>query len=97
MPNDKNDRRRDAPQVEDEDRREPFPRAQHEAGRGDLREGDEDSERSGAEHARSAGGEKGEAYEGWSRDELYEKARELGLEGRSKWTKRELLEKLRKC
>jgi hypothetical protein len=34
-------------------------------------------------------------YEEWTKDELYERARELGVEGRSDMTKDELIEALR--
>ncbi len=34
-------------------------------------------------------------YEKWTRDELYERAQELGIEGRSDMTKDELIEALR--
>lgn len=35
------------------------------------------------------------AYERWSKDQLYEKAREVGIEGRSGMTKDELISALR--
>lgn len=34
-------------------------------------------------------------YEDWSRDDLYNKARQVGIEGRSKMNKRELIDALR--
>jgi len=34
-------------------------------------------------------------YEEWSRDELYEKAKEVGIDGRSRMNKRELIDALR--
>ncbi len=34
-------------------------------------------------------------YEDWTRDALYDRARELGIEGRSKMTKADLIEALR--
>jgi hypothetical protein len=34
-------------------------------------------------------------YEEWTKDELYERAREIGIEGRSDMTKDELVEALR--
>lgn len=40
------------------------------------------------------GGESG-SYEDWSKDELYERAQELEIEGRSDMTKDELIEALR--
>ncbi|NHE56613.1 DUF7218 family protein [Cyclobacterium plantarum] len=40
-------------------------------------------------------GGKAPAYEEWIRDELYQKAREIGLSGISKLRKSELIEKLR--
>ncbi|WP_439484153.1 DUF7218 family protein [Cyclobacterium plantarum] len=40
-------------------------------------------------------GGKAPAYEEWTRDELYQKAREIGFSGISKLRKSELIEKLR--
>lgn len=40
------------------------------------------------------GGESG-SYEDWTKDELYERAQELEIEGRSNMTKDELIEALR--
>ncbi|MDF1585059.1 DUF7218 family protein [Marinimicrococcus flavescens] len=40
-------------------------------------------------------GGKSPAYEDWSKDELYGKAREIGLEGRSAMSKSELIDALR--
>lgn len=34
-------------------------------------------------------------YEEWTREELYERAREIGIEGRSEMSKRELISALR--
>ena len=34
-------------------------------------------------------------YEEWTKDELYEKAKEVGIEGRSKMSKKELIKALR--
>jgi hypothetical protein len=34
-------------------------------------------------------------YEKWTKDELYEKAKEVGIEGRSKMSKKELIKALR--
>lgn len=34
-------------------------------------------------------------YEEWTKDELYEKARKVGIEGRSKMSKKELIKALR--
>lgn len=47
---------------------------------------------------RSQAGKKGgksPKYEEWSRDDLYEKAREVGIEGRSKMKKDALIDALR--
>lgn len=41
-------------------------------------------------------GGKSSPYEEWTKDELYEKARQVGLEGRSSMTKDELIEGLRR-
>ncbi|GAA5021102.1 hypothetical protein GCM10011506_03390 [Marivirga lumbricoides] len=38
----------------------------------------------------------GEKYEKRSKEDLYQKAKEVGIEGRSKMTKKELIEALRK-
>ncbi|WP_162340605.1 DUF7218 family protein [Cyclobacterium salsum] len=40
-------------------------------------------------------GGKAPAYEEWTRDELYDKAREIGLSGISNLRKKELIERLR--
>lgn len=47
---------------------------------------------------RSAAGQRGgssPAYEDWSRDELYEKAKAVGIEGRSDMSKKQLIDALR--
>lgn len=47
---------------------------------------------------RSAAGERGgtsDAYENWTTDELRDRAREIGIEGRSDMTKDELIDALR--
>lgn len=41
-------------------------------------------------------GGSGATYEGWTREELYEKAREVGIEGRSDMSKEELIDALRR-
>ena len=43
----------------------------------------------------SAKGGAHEPYEEWTKDELYERAQEIGLEGRSDMTKDELIKALR--
>ncbi len=40
-------------------------------------------------------GGKAPAYEEWSRDDLYERAQEIGIEGRSKMNKQQLIDALR--
>ena len=40
-------------------------------------------------------GGRAEAYEDWTRSELYEKAQQVGIEGRSKMTKDDLIDALR--
>lgn len=40
------------------------------------------------------GGE-AQPYEEWTRDDLYDRAREIGIEGRSKMSKKELIKALR--
>lgn len=40
-------------------------------------------------------GGKASAYEDWTKDELYEKAKEVGIEGRSEMNKAELIDALR--
>lgn len=45
--------------------------------------------------ASAAKGGKAPAYEDWSRDDLYAKARDIGIEGRSKMTKDQLIHALR--
>ncbi|WP_027714440.1 Rho termination factor N-terminal domain-containing protein [Desulfuromonas sp. TF] len=40
-------------------------------------------------------GGKSPKYEEWNKDDLYEKAREVGIEGRSKMDKSELIDALR--
>ena len=47
---------------------------------------------------RSAAGERGgqsPPYEEWNKDELYERAKEIGIQGRSGMTKDELIDALR--
>lgn len=41
-------------------------------------------------------GGSGAAYEDWTREELYEKAREVGIEGRSDMSKEQLIDALRR-
>ncbi|MDX6487084.1 MAG: hypothetical protein QOF43_2237 [Gaiellaceae bacterium] len=51
-----------------------------------------------ADEGRSTIGARGgrsEAYEEWTKDELEQRAREIGIEGRSKMRKDELIEALR--
>lgn len=51
-----------------------------------------------ANTSRKEAGEKGgesPKYEEWTQDDLYEKAREVGIEGRSEMTKDELVDALR--
>lgn len=51
-----------------------------------------------ARDGRSAVGKRGgeaDAYEDWTKEELYERAQELEIEGRSTMTKDELIEALR--
>ena len=48
---------------------------------------------------RSTAGRRGgtsDQYEDWTRDELYDKARQVGIEGRSDMTKDELIDALRR-
>tara|TARA_Y100000815_G_C13348084_1_gene502935 strand:+ start:371 stop:604 length:234 start_codon:yes stop_codon:yes gene_type:complete len=40
-------------------------------------------------------GGKAKPYEEWSRDDLYDQAKNVGIEGRSKMTKKELIHALR--
>nr|WP_306117808.1 MULTISPECIES: Rho termination factor [unclassified Roseitalea] len=40
-------------------------------------------------------GGKSDAYEEWTRDDLYERAREIGIEGRSEMSRDELIDALR--
>jgi len=40
-------------------------------------------------------GGKAPPYEDWTKDELYDRAREIGIDGRSKMSKDELIEALR--
>lgn len=47
-----------------------------------------------AEGASKKGG-KSSPYEEWTKDDLYDRAREIGIEGRSDMTKDELIEALR--
>ncbi|QNL18432.1 Rho termination factor N-terminal domain-containing protein [Hyphobacterium sp. CCMP332] len=46
------------------------------------------------QHPGKKGG-KAARYEDWSRDELYERAREIGIDGRSEMNKEELIAALR--
>lgn len=46
-------------------------------------------------HKAGEKGGKGEKYEERSKDELYSKAKEVGIEGRSKMSKKELIDALR--
>jgi hypothetical protein len=40
-------------------------------------------------------GGKSEKYENWSKEDLYDKAKEVGIEGRSQMSKKELIQSLR--
>lgn len=68
-----------------------------------LREGNSKSKAAAVANAaardgRSAVGERGgeaSSYEDWTKDELYQRAQELDIEGRSDMTKDELIEALR--
>lgn len=65
-----------------------------------LREKGESKEKAAriANTGRSAAGRQGgksASYEEWSKEELQERARELGIEGRSKMDKGELIDALR--
>ncbi len=40
-------------------------------------------------------GGKAKPYEEWTKDQLYEKAKKVGIEGRSKMTKKQLMDALR--
>ncbi|MCB9542860.1 MAG: Rho termination factor N-terminal domain-containing protein [bacterium] len=46
-------------------------------------------------HSTAKKGGHSSAYEDWTRDELYEKAQEVGIEGRSEMNKAELIDALR--
>lgn len=49
---------------------------------------------SAEQHPSQKGGE-AEPYEEWKKDDLYDRAKEIGIEGRSKMTKKELISALR--
>lgn len=46
-------------------------------------------------HEAAQRGGQSSKYEEWSKDDLYEKAKEVGIEGRSRMTKSELINALR--
>lgn len=46
-------------------------------------------------NASSAKGGRHAPYEEWSRDDLYDKARQIGIDGRSKMTKDQLIDAIR--
>jgi hypothetical protein len=51
-----------------------------------------------ANTSRTAAGKRGgqsPTYEDWSRDELYDKAKEVGIQGRSDMSKKQLIDALR--
>lgn len=50
--------------------------------------------KAGGEDVSQKGGESG-SYEDWTKDELEDRAREIGIEGRSEMTKDELVKALR--
>lgn len=50
--------------------------------------------RAAGQHPSRKGGHS-QSYEDWSRDELYERAREIGIAGRSHMKKNELIDALR--
>lgn len=43
----------------------------------------------------STKGGKSQAYEQWNKEDLYQKAKEIGIEGRSKMGKKDLIQALR--
>ncbi|NDU99728.1 DUF7218 family protein [Pseudoroseicyclus tamaricis] len=51
--------------------------------------------RAAGDHPSKKGG-KAPSYEEWTKDDLYERAQEIGIEGRSDMDKDELIEALRK-
>jgi hypothetical protein len=67
--------------------------------RGAAQAGREQGEgRPHCEHEPALGGEEGRqvrSYEDWSKDDLQKRAREIGIEGRSKMSKAELVKALR--
>lgn len=50
---------------------------------------------SGSRSATGRRGGKSPAYEEWNRDDLYQQAKQVGIEGRSKMSKKELISALR--
>jgi hypothetical protein len=67
--------------------------AEQESGASDRDRDEGDRARGGSERGGSS--ESGEEVSGLTRDELYERARKLGIEGRSKMTKSELVRAVR--
>ncbi|MEX0701620.1 MAG: Rho termination factor N-terminal domain-containing protein [Planctomycetales bacterium] len=61
-----------------------------------MRAADEGPRRENRRRVSARRGGKSPAYEDWFKDDLYEKAKEVGIEGRSKMTKQELIDALRR-
>lgn len=82
-------------------RRSPGPSVKDEKQYERLREQGMNKEKAAriANTSRKKAGKRGGAsakYEKWTKDDLYEKAKEVGIEGRSKMSKDELIDALRR-
>ncbi len=86
---------RNRPQIKDDDTYEALRREGESKQKAARIANARNQARHGQRESPSKKGGRSGKYEDWSRDDLYAKAREVGIEGRSKMNKGDLVEALR--